>query len=103
MLIGHGTFDGADYKINLPGPDMTAIELATLLDRMPAKRQLVVNMTSASGGERGRKKRRPHRHLGDETGTEEKRAISRDDIGPNRWPIQPPTPTRTTRRDRRPP
>ncbi|HZU25666.1 MAG TPA: hypothetical protein VFA04_09095 [Bryobacteraceae bacterium] len=49
MLIGHGTFDGEDYKINLPGPDMTGIEFAELLDRIPAKRQLVVNMTSASG------------------------------------------------------
>jgi len=52
MLIGHGSFDGVDYKINLPGPDMTAIELAGLLDRIPATRQLVVNMTSASGGSR---------------------------------------------------
>jgi hypothetical protein len=50
MLIGHGTFDGSDYKINLPGPDLSAIELATMLDRVPAGRQLVVNMTSASGG-----------------------------------------------------
>ena len=50
MLIGHGTFDGADYKINLPGPDLSAIELASLLDRVPATRQLVVNMTSSSGG-----------------------------------------------------
>src|SRR5260370_38839895 len=50
MLIGHGTFDGADYKINLPGPDMTAIELASALDRLPPTRQLVVNMTSCSGG-----------------------------------------------------
>jgi hypothetical protein len=50
MLIGHGTFDGADYKLNLPGPDLSAIELAGLLDRVPASRQLVVNMTSASGG-----------------------------------------------------
>jgi hypothetical protein len=50
MLIGHGTFDGSDYKINLPGPDLSAIELASLLDRMPPTRQLVVNMTSASGG-----------------------------------------------------
>lgn len=49
-LIGHGTYDGVDYKINLPGPDITAAELATELDRIPAKRQLVVNMTSASGG-----------------------------------------------------
>jgi len=50
MLIGHGTYDGADYKINLPGPDLTAIELASLLDRVPPTRQLVVNMTSSSGG-----------------------------------------------------
>ena len=50
MLIGHGSFDGTDYKINLPGPDLSAIELAGLLDRVPATRQLVVNMTSASGG-----------------------------------------------------
>jgi len=49
MLIGHGTFDGQDYKINLPGPDLTAGQIAALLDRIPAKRQLVVNMTSASG------------------------------------------------------
>ena len=50
MLIGHGSFDGYDYKINLPGPDLSGTELAALLDRIPATRQLVVNMTSASGG-----------------------------------------------------
>jgi hypothetical protein len=52
MLIGHGTFDGIDYKINLPGPDLSAVDLAALLDRIPTGRQLVVNMTSASGGSR---------------------------------------------------
>ena len=50
FLIGHGTFDGTDYKFNLPGPDITAAELAALLNRIPATRQLVVNMTSCSGG-----------------------------------------------------
>jgi hypothetical protein len=50
MLIGHGSHDGVEYKINLPGPDLSATELAALLDRVPAARQLVVNMTSASGG-----------------------------------------------------
>jgi hypothetical protein len=50
MLIGHGSFDGVDYKFNLVGPDITAAELAELCDRIPAKRQLVVNATSASGG-----------------------------------------------------
>ncbi len=49
FLIGHGTFDGTDYKFNLPGPDITAGELASLLNRIPARRQLVVNMTSCSG------------------------------------------------------
>ena len=50
MLIGHGTYDGTDYKFNLPGPDITGAELATLLDKIPATRQCVVNMTSSSGG-----------------------------------------------------
>jgi len=52
MLIGHGSFDGYEYKINLPGPDISGVELATLLDHIPCTRQLVVNMTSASGGSR---------------------------------------------------
>jgi len=50
MLIGHGTFDGVEYKFNIPGPDVTGAELASLLDKIPASRQLVVNMTSSSGG-----------------------------------------------------
>jgi len=50
MLIGHGTFDGTEYKFNLVGPDITASELASLLDRIPATRQLVVDMSSSSGG-----------------------------------------------------
>ena len=49
-LIGHGSFDGAEYKFNLVGPDMTGTELAALCDRVPAKRQLIVDTTSASGG-----------------------------------------------------
>jgi hypothetical protein len=48
-LIGHGTFDGTDYKFNIPGPDITATRLGQLLDNLVAKRQLVVNMTSCSG------------------------------------------------------
>jgi hypothetical protein len=50
MLIGHGSDDGVEYKINLPGPDLSATELAAILSRVSAARQLVVNMTSASGG-----------------------------------------------------
>lgn len=50
LLIGHGSFDGAEYKFNIPGPDYSGTELAALCDRVPAGRQLVVNTTSASGG-----------------------------------------------------
>jgi len=49
MLIGHGTFDGSEYKLALPGPDLSASELAALLNKNRAERQLVVNMTSSSG------------------------------------------------------
>lgn len=49
MMIGHGSFDGTDYKFNVVGPDVSGAELASMLDRMPQERQLVANMTSASG------------------------------------------------------
>ena len=48
-LIGHGTFDGVDYKFNLPGPDASSKDFALWLLPIHAKRQLVVNTTSASG------------------------------------------------------
>jgi len=50
MLIGHGSFDGLEYKFNFVGPDLTGAQIAELCDRIPARRQLVVNTTSASGG-----------------------------------------------------
>ena len=50
ILIGHGSFDGAEYKFNLVGPDVTAREIAAMCDRIVARRQLIVDTTSASGG-----------------------------------------------------
>jgi len=50
ILIGHGSFDGVEYKFNLVGPDMTAAQLAELCDKISAQRQLIVDTTSASGG-----------------------------------------------------
>jgi hypothetical protein len=50
MLIGHGTFDGVEYKFNIPGADLSGPEIAAMLDRVPSTRQLVVVTTSASGG-----------------------------------------------------
>lgn len=50
VLIGHGSYDGVEYKFNLVGPDISAADLAALCDRIAAKRQLIVNTTSSSGG-----------------------------------------------------
>ncbi len=50
ILIGHGSFDGVEYKFNLVGPDVSGAELASLCDHIPSKRQLIVNTTSSSGG-----------------------------------------------------
>ena len=66
FLIGHGTFDGTDYKINAR-PGHHGAELAALLDRVPAQRQLVVNMTSCSGASLpALAQERPHSHHGHE-------------------------------------
>lgn len=50
FLIGHGSYDDYDYRFNMPGLDLTAREIAGLLEPVKASRQLIVNMTSASGG-----------------------------------------------------
>jgi hypothetical protein len=49
FLVGHGSYDGETYKLNLPGPDIDGDALAKLLKSVPARQQLVVNATSASG------------------------------------------------------
>ena len=47
VLIGHGTFDGADAKFNLVGPDLTAHDWQTLLAGI-AGQLVIVNTTEAS-------------------------------------------------------
>jgi hypothetical protein len=49
VFIGHGTYDGEEYRFNIPGPDLTGRELLALLDDIKAREQLIVNATSASG------------------------------------------------------
>jgi hypothetical protein len=49
VLIGHGTFDGEEYRFNVPDLDLTGSELRRLFDALPARNQLIVNTTSASG------------------------------------------------------
>jgi len=48
-LIGHGSYDGTLYKLNLRGPDLDGVELGELLNAIAASSQIVVNATSASG------------------------------------------------------
>jgi hypothetical protein len=50
LLMGHGSFDGRESKLNLPGPDPSAADFAGWLDALPAERVAVVNTSSASGG-----------------------------------------------------
>ena len=47
LLIGHGSFDGAEAKFNLVGPDLTSTEWAALLKPIRA-RTVIVNSTAAS-------------------------------------------------------
>ena len=48
FVIGHGSSDREDYRLNLPGPDLTAQELKAALDKIRAQ-VVVVNGTSCSG------------------------------------------------------
>jgi hypothetical protein len=48
-LVGHGSYDGRQYKFNIPGPDLSDHDLAAMLDALPARRQLLVATGSASG------------------------------------------------------
>jgi len=48
IYVGHGSYDGRDFRFNLPGPDMTAADLAGWLETVPAL-QLLIITSSASG------------------------------------------------------
>jgi hypothetical protein len=50
LLIGHGSMDSRGARINLPGPDINAEELAELLSLFRTQPLVVVNTASASGG-----------------------------------------------------
>ncbi|HEX3866674.1 MAG TPA: hypothetical protein VHV78_07955 [Gemmatimonadaceae bacterium] len=49
VLIGHGSGEGADTKISIPGPDLSAQDFAQLLSHFPTQRVAFINLTSASG------------------------------------------------------
>ena len=51
FFIGHGTFDpnAKIAKFNLVGPDLAASDYAQLINALPARNVVIVNMASASG------------------------------------------------------
>jgi peptidase C13-like protein len=49
VLIGHGSYDGKTAKFNLPGPDISAADFNTQFRKLPTKRIVFVDTTSASG------------------------------------------------------
>jgi hypothetical protein len=49
FFIGHGSFDGKIAKFNLIGPDLSANDYAQLINNLPAREIIVLNMASASG------------------------------------------------------
>ena len=48
-LIGHGSFDGTEYKFNLPGPDITGADIKNILENLPGQNHFLVNTSSTSG------------------------------------------------------
>ena len=49
LLIGHGSHEGAESRLNLPGPDITAAGISSLLAGARSRRVVVVNAASGSG------------------------------------------------------
>lgn len=49
VLIGHGSGEGDDSRISLPGPDPSAADFARMLARFPTQKVAFVDLTSASG------------------------------------------------------
>lgn len=49
FLAGHGSHEGPESRLNLPGPDLTAADLGKLLEPLADRRIAIVNASSASG------------------------------------------------------
>lgn len=49
VFFGHGSVQGEDSRFNLPGPDLTAKDVALALDELKAPKVAFVNCSSASG------------------------------------------------------
>lgn len=50
ILLGHGSFDGRQAAFNLPGPDLSADDFKSLLEKFRLQKVVFVNTASSSGG-----------------------------------------------------
>lgn len=48
-LIGHGSFDGEEYKFNIPGLDITTDDILNILESLPGQNHFLLNTSSTSG------------------------------------------------------
>lgn len=48
-LIGHGSFDGEEYKYNIPGLDLTTTDLKGVLEALPGQNHVLITTGSTSG------------------------------------------------------
>ena len=101
MLVGHGSYDGEAYKLNLPGPDIDGDEFAKLLAAVPARSQLVVNTTSASGAVLEKWAAEGRTLITATRSGFERNATRFAQHWPRRSPPAPPTSTRTVRSPRK--
>ena len=49
FLVGHGDFNGSNYRLHIRGPDLTDEDLGIFLESLGARRTFVIAATSASG------------------------------------------------------
>ncbi len=50
FLVGHGTNIEGEYRLQLPGRDLMATQLAAALKKIKAKNQVVLNFSGSGGG-----------------------------------------------------
>lgn len=48
-LIGHGSFDGDEYKFNIPGLDITTADILNIMSAFPGQNHFLLNSSSTSG------------------------------------------------------
>jgi hypothetical protein len=49
VIFAHGSARGDEATVNLPGPDLSGGELAAMLEKLPVKKVVIANASSASG------------------------------------------------------